>query len=145
MKFKFSVILSMLMFSYLKNYSQDINHSTISDVNVSYKTSMLSTNNTPSAGVKVEPKIVVNLIADTLIKKVYVKMLNKNNNAVLYQVNYDINNSPVVDENGRSLFIKTDNALEMIIPQIIDLGSCVFILNTEDKNNALSEDYLQNN
>jgi hypothetical protein len=116
---------------------------TIDKVQVSYQS-------VPSASVavvdghpdiKVKPQVIVSLRANTSIDKIYLEMLDAQNNTI-YSVNYVIAAGIVIDPQGFKLFDADERVIRINNPNTVSLVRYTYKLHTEDNQGNSSVELL---
>ncbi len=121
--------------------AQSINHPTIEKVQVLYKTTPTNGSQQPTGGapeIRVQAKATITLKNNTDAVKVFLKIRNKQTNAVIYQVNYLINSAPVNGTNGLVLYKKEATNLTITNPDSFVLQPYVYEIYTEDAQSTQS-------
>jgi hypothetical protein len=126
------------------NAQTNTNHPTITSLKVSYKSVPQGTvnnlqNNTSQ--INVIPQSTINLVVAANVTKIYFKILNTQTNAVIYQVNYPINSSVILNTEGKKIFENNNGVIFISSGQITPLKPYTFQLQTEDDQSNLSAIY----
>lgn len=137
------LILAGLYLSAFTATAQILNHPVIEKVQVMYKPNKTITTSgqaTSSPEIKVNGTTNVTLKNGSEAVKVYLKIKDKQTQAVVYDVNYVINSSDVSDQ-GVILYKKQGNVLSITNPAIVTLKPYVYELYTEDAAGSKSSIY----
>jgi len=136
-------ILAGICLSVATATAQTLNHPVIEKVQVMYKpdksVSGLSHEGS-SPNIKVNGTISVILKSDSEAAKIYLKIKDKQTQAVIYDVNYLISSADV-SEQGVLLYKKQGNVLSVTNPTVVTLMPYVYELYTEDAAGSKSNVY----
>ncbi len=123
--------------------AQILNHPVIEKVQVMYKpdkTVSGTTHEVNSPTIKVKGTAAITLKSDFEAAKIYLKIKDKQTQAVVYDVNYVITSSDISDQ-GVILYTKRGNVLSVTNPATITLKPYVYELYTEDAGGVKSNVY----
>lgn len=136
------LILAGLYLSAFTATAQSLNHPVIEKVQVMYKPNkaVTASEKTSSPEIKVNGTTHVTLKSGAEAAKVYLKIKDKQTQAVIYEVNYVINSSDVTDQ-GVILYRKQGNVLAISNPTTVTLKPYVYELYTEDAAGGKSSVY----
>lgn len=129
----FLLALAGLCLSVFTSMAQNQGHPVIDNVQVMYKPDKSAA----VSGQAFSPDIKVNGITNVTLKsgyeatKIYLKIKDRQTQAVVYEVNYVIASSDISD-NGVSLYKKQGNVLSITNPTIVSLKPYVYELYTDD-------------
>ena len=124
--------------------AQSINHPTIEKLRVIYKPVPVCSNTLAANGapdIKVQAKMVITLKPDTTASTIYVKVISKQTNTIVYQVNYPLNSAAINGDGGTLLYKKENNTIEIYNPSVVSLKPYVYELYTEDAQGKKSDTY----
>lgn len=140
MKKTILIPLLFICFSKTSLFSQDMPHNTINSIEVLYKSlpPVLGDN---SPGIKTRATAQIFLKSDSLISKIYFKILNTTNDVLVYQVEYNLVTSPITSIDGFNLFEKIGNEISITCPNAVILKPYIFQIETEDNLGVKSEIY----
>lgn len=114
------------------------NHPTIDSVDVKY-TSSGTMNIGNISGI---PLVTFTLKDLNNISKVYLKIKDKSNNNIIYQVNYNINNPIVVNNQQKLMFERSNNKVFISTGSLLQLKPYEYELKTENAQNVQSQVFL---
>jgi hypothetical protein len=139
---KKSSFLIVLLISVMSFFGQ--NHATVAKLTVSYKP--VSTTSVSNLGdIKCTPQATITLKSNHGATKIYFKIVNPQNNAVVYQVDYLLNSSAVTDESGITLFNNLNGTIRIGYAQGITLKPYIYQIQTADSQNTMSTVFSQTN
>lgn len=115
------------------------NHPTVANVKVSYQLAA-QTNTAQSSGpsISVIPQVTVNLVQGADVAKVYLKIIDKQTNTTLYQVNYPVNSQVVMSTTGKKLFENANGHLFISTGEIVSLKNYEYQITTETSQQVAS-------
>ena len=136
------LLLAGLYLSAFTATAQILDHPVIDKVQVMYKPNktVASSGQTSSPEIKVNGTTNVTLKNGSGAVKVYLKIKDKQTQAVVYEVNYLVNSSDV-SAHGVILYKKQGNVLSITNPAIVTLKPYVYELYTEDATGSKSNVY----
>lgn len=116
-------------------------HTTISDVKIVYKPIISSGSVTPTSYLQCAPVSTITLKPNVSASKIYLKILDKVNNSVLYEVNYTLNQQPILTQSGDVIFKKEGNLIIIKADVVFNLKPYKYEIATEDASNVKSDNY----
>lgn len=135
-----SFICITLFFLYLNTQAQTINHSTINQLEVSYKDSDIIIEDTIKM---VRSQSSITLKSDTNLTAIHFKIIKESNNSVIYQVDYLMSSPTVTNPNGVVLFKKEGNVIYINSSFEIPLNLYQYQITTENSQGILSEPFTE--
>jgi hypothetical protein len=142
MKRKLNYLFALLISS--MSFLAQSNHATISKLAVSYKP--IPTASLSSLGeIQCIAQATVTLKPNSGASKVYFKILSKQDNSVLYQVNYDLNSAPVTDNSDVRLFENSNGTIKIGYGNALILKPYLYQVQTADAQNNLTSIFSQTN
>jgi hypothetical protein len=132
MKTIITFIFALTLFIGNKTNAQSQNHATIENVKVSYGSS--TTGTAGIAQIQAIPNATITLKEGHNSASVYFKIKNKTTNAVIYEVNYSLNASPVTNETGKVLFQNNNGVILISSGTAIILTPYIYEIYTKDTN-----------
>lgn len=115
---------------------------TIDHLQASYQsvpsTSIAIVNGQPQ--IRVKPQLTVTLKAGASASKIYLEMLDAQNNSI-YAVSYVIGSGPVSDEQGHQLFYTDESGIHINNPNTAPLAPYTYKLHTEDSQGIASAEF----
>lgn len=130
-------ILTLCLMTIFKIHGQS-NHSTIESLAVSYKSAASISGGANLLDMKCTPQGTITLKQNVTVKKIYIKILDNETNAVLYQVNYLLSSAPVTAQDGTKLFEVVNNVISFSTGQLTTLKPYVYQIQTENNQSELS-------
>jgi hypothetical protein len=127
---KFIIVITFL--GQLSLFSQNQTHPIIDTVEISY---MSASNDL------VLPETIIHLKTGDAIAKVYWKIIDPTNNAVVYDVNYSVNVMPVISSNGTVLCLKNNTIIQVLGTTPLPLKTYTYQIKTEDIQGNISVIY----
>lgn len=137
------LILAGLCLSAFTATAQILNHPVIEKVQVMYKPDKAvsgAVHEVSSPNIKVKGTTNITLKNDSKAVKIYLKIKDKQTQALVYEVNYVISSSDIFDQ-GMILYKKQGNVLSITNPATIALKPYVYELYTEDAAGGKSNVY----
>lgn len=133
MKAFLSTLITIFFFTAQLASGQVQDHPTVEKIKVMYKaTNEATTITSGKPNIKVKANATVTLKTTTSVTKLYFKILNKTSGTVVYQVDYNLNASPVTDSLGQKLFGRDGLVVCIGDPSSILLDTYSYELITED-------------
>jgi len=133
------ILFIILVIGFLQGYSQDapsgnIDHQSVSSINVSYKQGTNS-----NSIINVIPQALIAL-KDTSVYKIYFKILDPQNGSTVYNVSYQVHSSAVFNQ-GQKMFEYANGAVFLSSGQSLALKPYLYNIQTEDNTHKLSSIY----
>jgi hypothetical protein len=141
---KKTFVLTLFLLAYVASYSQSaaiISHSTIASFKVSYKSVPQATLNPNSPGIQSIPQATITLKPNVNVAKIYFKIIDNVTKAVIYEVSYNTNASPVINSSGIQLFKNTNGVITISNGKTLTLRPFLYNIQTEDNLSQLSTIY----
>ncbi len=132
--FKF-LIITFLGIS-VKSNSQT--HSTIDNVNVSYKSVAQNSVSASLANLQVVSNATITIKANVPVSKIHLKIKSQEDNSVVYQTNHSLNSSNITNEAGFLIFGVESNIVYISNGSAISLKPYIYEIQTEDSSGNLS-------
>jgi hypothetical protein len=118
------------------------NHPTVANVKVSYKQSpQTSTVQSSVPSIPVIPQVTVSLVPGADVAKIYLKIIEKQTNTLVYQINYMLNSAVVLSNNGQKLFENDNGYLFISSGEVILLKKYEYQIITETSQQVASTIY----
>lgn len=116
----------------------------VGSVEVNYKLSnlLLSDTTNPSI-INVLPEVTIALTSTANVSKVYLRIIKPSDGSVVYNVNYNINSSAIVDNDGITLYNRSNSTIHINSPNIVPLNVYNYELVTEDNQGNLSTPFSE--
>lgn len=134
-------LMLILALSVIKITAQTVSaHQSVASIKVVYKASPQTTVNTLPE-IKSIPQAIITLKSTTGISKIYFKILNKTTNEVLYQVNYNLNSSMIINNEGKKIFENNNGVIFISSETELALKPYLYQVQTENEQNNLSNNY----
>lgn len=135
--------LLILLFILLQlNYLKSQSHSTINEVKVGYKPVTSTNSVNPTSFMQCAPVATITLKSNINPSKIYLKILDKTDNTVIYDINYLLNQEPVYNQTGDILFKKEGSVVIIRANTIVGLKPYKYELATENDSNIKSENLI---
>jgi hypothetical protein len=127
------VFIAIIILDNSNLFSQVSNHPTIDKVKVGYKAiAGTPTNTNGKPNIMVLPEATINLKSLSGVSKIYMKILNRSDNNLVYQINYSVMSSPVTNSQGVKLFYRDNLIIHIGSPDIVSLNQYLYEVVTED-------------
>ena len=142
MKYKIFLLTLSCLITH-KFFAQTTAHPTIDSVKVLYKHVPLSTGSVQNNRMifNVIPEAYIKLKNTNNLSKIYFKIYSTVNDSLLYQVQYDLNSSTLVNAEGKTLFEKSGQKVHISPGTVMPLKRYTYKLQTEDNHQVLSTQY----
>lgn len=134
------IILSLVMSFVFANETKAQTHPTVEKIEVSYKAVPQGTA-TSLANIQCIPQATITLHSSNDISKVYLRIINPQTNAVVFQVNYPMNASTTSNQNGFKLFEVSGDKVYISSGEQITLKPYLYEIKTENNQNVISTVY----
>jgi hypothetical protein len=132
----YSIILVLLSFQ-IKSQTFDFYgaiHPVIEKLEVAYKQAPnLSSSSNSSLKVNTQQIATIKLKTDSLVSKLFFKIVNLQDKTILYDVNYAINSPTKTNADGLVLFKRENNVITITNPNPVELRLYQYELITEDE------------
>lgn len=118
------------------------NHPTIANVKVSYQlAAQTSTVQSSGPSISVVPQVTVNLVQGADVAKIYLKIIDKETNTIIYQVNYPVSSQVVMSNTGKKLFENSNGYIFISNGDVVILKNYEYQLTTENGQQVASTIY----
>jgi hypothetical protein len=120
--------------------AQEIAHPTIASLNVSYAIDPVS-EFVPDSVTRVRANVKIGLNNPAAVSNIHLKIKNKMDDALLYNITYAVTELPVSNDAGIVLYRKDENTIFIIAPDVITLTLYKYEVTTEDAEASISPVY----
>ena len=114
------------------NLQAQTNHPTIDTIEVSYMS---------APGGQVIPEATIHMKTWTGITKVFYQVIDTDNTATVYSVNYTLADLPVNGANSTALCLKTTEVIQILNATATDLKTYTYQVQTQDSQGTMSPVY----